>query len=67
MCDLFTLNSEGGDGDSEVNETKELVFPKSEDKSVSPGAAKDDGVTLDRINEVYTELQKWADMSDSKV
>lgn len=60
MCDLFTLNSEGGDGDSEVNETKE-------DKSVSPGAAKDDGVTLDRINEVYTELQKWADMSDSKV
>ncbi|KFM62599.1 Tripeptidyl-peptidase 2, partial [Stegodyphus mimosarum] len=77
MCDYLLLkagiNAEM-DSNKETSETSDHLESEkmsTEIESVDPSAAENvknlSQITLDAVDEVYCELQKWSDMSDSKV
>ncbi|GFT82599.1 tripeptidyl-peptidase 2 [Nephila pilipes] len=70
MCDLLSLKADtAGSDDEEGEDYKSLeggdmsALVSSEGKSEETDAS----ITLDKVNEIYSELLKWADQVDIKV
>ncbi|XP_055927693.1 tripeptidyl-peptidase 2-like isoform X2 [Argiope bruennichi] len=74
MCDFLSLNSDttsdkseqGSEGSKSVENgdiSTHTVFPVF--SMVKPGS--DANITLDVVNEVYSELLKWTDQADTKI
>lgn len=74
MCDIFNLRKDATSDASNLDTGSSSKEGESRakaklDNNVASSESKetDDDITLDKIDSVFTELQKWADISDSKV
>ncbi|GFY42745.1 tripeptidyl-peptidase 2 [Trichonephila inaurata madagascariensis] len=65
MCDLLSLDAT--DDDSESFKSLESGDATSQVTSEGKSEETDACITLDKINEIYCELLKWADQVDIKV
>lgn len=70
MCDILFLKLEAESCEtqesSKDHKDESVAKTKLEDNMTSSEAV-DEEITLDKIDGVYCELQKWADISESKV
>lgn len=67
MCDILSLKPDTESTDTDVSQVKSAEQQKQGDTAATEVKTDEEEVTLDKIDALYAELQKWSDISDSKV